>query len=93
MNSHVLVLVSIIQLWQLVDFIEMCTWKHVFIYLIFILCVNVVYNVEQLDNGFGKTETSLAREEYMNIGDIIFDLPRTTKLLIRQIEQTRKKAD
>ena len=69
----------------------MCSWKHVSLYIIFIVTVKVVYTNRELENGFRKTETSLADNKQMNIGDLIFDLPQQTKLLIRQIEQTRKK--
>ena len=82
-----------------------CNYMHIYIYILLytvmlyillyiyisIVTVKVVHNVTQLENGFRKTETSLADNKYMNTGDLIFDLPQQTKHLIRQLEQTRKK--
>ena len=42
-----------------------CT--HVFVCFIFIFIVKAVYTVNELDNGFGKTETSLAAKKYVNL--------------------------
>ena len=69
----------------------MYNWKDVFLCFTFIFIVKPVHNLKELDNGFGKTETSLAANKHMNFGDIIFGLPQEQKLIIRRIEQTRKK--
>ena len=69
----------------------MYNWKHVFLCFTVIFIVKPVHNLKELDNGFRKTETSLAANKHMNFGDIIFGLPQEQKLIIRRIEQTRKK--
>ena len=76
---------------QSVTSAAMYNCKHAFLCFIFIFIVKAVNTVIELDNGFGKTETSLATKKYMNFGDIIFELPQEQKVLIRRIEQTRKK--
>ena len=76
---------------QSVTSAAMYNCKHAFLCFIFIFIVKAVNTVIELDNGFGKTETSLATQKYMIFGDIIFELPQEQKVLIRRIEQTRKK--
>ena len=71
----------------------MYNWKHVFLCFTVIFIVKPVHNLKELDNGFRKTETSLAANKHMNFGDIIFGLPQEQKLIIRRIKQTRKKTD